>query len=67
MKPIGSSDAVAAVGKLTSAQAALPGETLSSHVTRSACRPAWNMVLPVFRSAPIDGSPESAPRPFGAG
>src|SRR3954447_3274751 len=67
IQPIGSSDAADAVGKLTSVQVERAGETLSSHVTRSACRPAWNIVLPLFQFAPIDGSPASPPRPFGAG
>src|ERR1700712_633965 len=62
MKPIGSSETADAVGKLTSLQLGTAGETLSSHVTRNAWRPAWNIVLPVFRSAPIDGSPALAPR-----
>jgi hypothetical protein len=66
-KPIGSSEARDAVRKLTSVQLGFAGEMLSSHETRSACRPAWNIVFPLFQFAPIDGSPASPPRPFGAG
>src|SRR4051812_48088312 len=43
---------------------ALPFALLNPE-TRSVSSPAWNMTLPVFQSAPIDGSPES--RPSGAG
>src|SRR5436305_10084440 len=65
--PIGSSDATDVWGKLTSVHAERAGETLSSQPTRSVCRPAWNIVLPLFQFAPIEGSPASPPRPFGAG
>src|SRR3981189_943962 len=35
--------------------------------TRRVCRPAWYMTFPVLKLVPIEGSPASAPRPFGAG
>src|SRR4051812_46281261 len=66
-QPIGSSDATDVCGKLTSVHVERAGDTLSSHETRSVCRPAWNIELPLFQLAPIDGSPESPPSPFGAG
>src|SRR5437764_14695468 len=53
--------------KLTSVQLDFAGDTLASHETRSVCRPAWNIELPLFQFAPIDGSPASPPSPFGAG
>jgi hypothetical protein len=39
-----------------------------SKPTRRVCTSDWNMNLPVFQSAPIDGSPALRPRPLpGAG
>src|SRR3954447_15878086 len=66
-RAIGSREAADAVRKLTSVHADRAGETPSSQFTRSACSPAWNIVFPLFQFAPIDGSPASPPRPFGAG
>src|SRR5712692_4926428 len=65
--PIGSSDASELVRKLTSFHDERGGDVASSKPTRSACSPAWNMVFPLFQSAPMDGSPASPPSPLGAG
>jgi hypothetical protein len=65
MKPIGSSDTVEEVGKLTSFHVAVAGETLSSNVARSASRPAWYIARPSLQLTPIDGSPASFPMAAG--
>jgi hypothetical protein len=61
MNPIGSSDTLEEVGKLTSFQVAAAGETLSSKVARRASRPAWYIARPDLQLTPIDGSPASLP------
>src|ERR1700752_1903836 len=54
-------------GALTSVHVAVAGDAASSHFTRSVCKAAMNIVLPVSQLTPSVGSPAELPSSGGAG